>query len=812
MKRSSPADLDAAAVVRADAAWELAGAKAAAAFRKRRYEEALDLVEAKIAAGGDDAWLFALRGEVKRAPGLGKESEAAEDAARASAAAPDCFWIRGYAGRAFAQSGKLAEAKLNLDRALELAPQCGWALEERALVRLALGDAEGGRQDAVKAGADLTLASCLLGAGKPAEALEALTRAQAAAEEADRSFPGAARPDALVMRFETLRGLGRWTDAARTLRELALGARRFTWTAPEADARRLAESLRDLSLASATPELKAWLGFWKGDALLRLSRLEEADKELSAAVAADGALFWPRAWRAWCRLRLGKLAEAAPDADAALALPEGKKAWRAQLLGLRGELGVRLGDCAGAAADLTLALEAGAKPAGPTFARARAYAALGKIKEAQSDLNAVLALEPRHAPACLLRAQLRSKQGNLAGALCDLNRAKALGKPGETWLKLEPPDPEAARGSTVAPARRLGEAAVEPLIELVGLIQAVLDGRPFLIDAVKPRGESTKGDTTRNRQEKMTATRGPRSGPEIAAEMTLYAQEAVARFSPHIDAPLREVFLRAVAIQGNAASPWYGLSQMMMSVTQPPRLKGTGPEWRHPENMRLLAGLETFIERSGFWDFFESRRPQFAKWTRDIRAIMCREAYAERVSGYVGVSINAYYDVILSPLLRDVTLCAILKSDGAMGARTVMCPLSHVSEFYRAYDEDYLLWRGWHEILHMVIDRWTEAHLPEIAPLEPLHALLKGGARRHDWRDCVAEHMVRAVTQRILRQTRGRLAMARLAQRDRLEGYLFQDKFAKSLEVFETSRGVYPTLLDYLPEWLKVLSSWPQRP
>jgi hypothetical protein len=284
-----------------------------------------------------------------------------------------------------------------------------------------------------------------------------------------------------------------------------------------------------------------------------------------------------------------------------------------------------------------------------------------------------------------------------------------------------------------------------------------------------------------------------------------YAEEAVARFSPFIDLELREVFRRAVAFQGNAASPWYGLSQMMMSVSPSPELKGRGPEWRHAENLRLLRALRGFMDRSGVLDFFNSRRPLFEGWTLAIRRVMGREAYAERVSRYVGVEINATYDVILSPLLRDVTLCAILKADGALGARTVICPLTHVSEFYRAYDGDYLLWRGWHEILHMAVDRWTSAHEAEIAAFSELHGRVDGRARRHDWRDCVAEHMVRAVTQRILLQRCGRHAMELLAQRDRLEGYVFQDELAQALEIFEGSRERYPSLLDFIPEWLGVL-------
>lgn len=313
---------------------------------------------------------------------------------------------------------------------------------------------------------------------------------------------------------------------------------------------------------------------------------------------------------------------------------------------------------------------------------------------------------------------------------------------------------------------------------------------------------------SRDPRTKMAATAGLKEGPAIAKDMVRYAEEAVRLFTPSIDAPMLKIFQRAVAIQGNAASPWYGLCQMMMSVTGLPEMRSEGPEWRHPENLRLLEAFRSFAKRARFFEYLDTQRASFSKWTRAIKKTVAKEPYAEAVAGYVGVEINAYYDVVLSPLLRDVTLCAILKSNGLRGARTVICPLTHVSEFYRAYDQDYLLWRGWHEILHMVIDRWTELHIEEISAMAHLHELPQGGAKRHDWRDCVAEHMVRAATQRLLGLRRGTAAMEVLAERDRLEGYVFQDRLVSALSVYESSRKVYPTLLDFFPEWLKVLRQW----
>ena len=107
---------------------------------------------------------------------------------------------------------------------------------------------------------------------------------------------------------------------------------------------------------------------------------------------------------------------------------------------------------------------------------------------------------------------------------------------------------------------------------------------------------------------------------------------------------------------------------------------------------------------------------------------------------------------------------------------------------------------------------FADMHLLEESLLQLGHRtqflLPQRGAKRHDWRDCVAEHMVRAVTQRILRLRRGAAPMRTLACRDKQEGYIFQDRLAQALAIYEASRGLYPTLLDFFPEWLKVLKEW----
>src|SRR5207247_2654151 len=110
---------------------------------------------------------------------------------------------------------------------------------------------------------------------------------------------------------------------------------------------------------------------------------------------------------------------------------------------------------------------------------------------------------------------------------------------------------------------------------------------------------------------------------------------------------------------------------------------------------------------------------------------------------------------------------------GARGARTVHCALTSEATLDAALEpqaED-LLWTGWHELLHLVIDPWSELHAEEAGEFRGLYDGLPANVRRKDWMDCFSEHHVRAATQRLLRSRRGEAAGEALAEIDRVEGY-----------------------------------------
>jgi tetratricopeptide (TPR) repeat protein len=757
-------------------------------FRAGDFKPALAELRARIGLQPRLAFLHALSAEVKRSPRVALFSEALEDLERAVSLEPRSAWMLGYRSKALAQAGRLAEAAEALDAALRLEPSSPWLRAERAFLRRARGDsraiedaAAACRLDAGSYEARLSLAAALGAAGRAGEALAACDAAlELRRRGADAALPGAGRPSPWSLRFELLRAQGRWSEAARSLAQAAHLGERLLWE-PNGNASRgaLEEALRQVEQALLKSRDKRWPHFWRGDILLRLGREEEGEAALEAAVARGGGV-WAVAWRGWARARLGRVGPALADLRrAARSLGPGPQAARLHVIAAR---------ClreAGRAKQIERLLRGAAEqwPQADTFVRlAEARLSLGRGAEADAALRQALETDAGMGPAYVLRAKIRSRRGDLEGALSDLARAKRVrGSLAPLLAPLWPAPASRDIEPAGAPSPRLGRVLVDPRIELAGLLQTALE---------RPR--EPEPDFCR------------RLAPELAA----YVEEGRRRFVPRLEPSLLERFAKTARSRGNAAFPWLGVTQMMMGLSPAPELAVESPAWRDAEDLALLAGLRRFVENSGFLDFCRSWSKEAVRWTRPMAATVEKEPYAETVSDYLGVRVDAYYDVVLAPLLRGVSLRAILLSDdGRRGARTVFCPLSSPellqASVLKPKPED-LLWTGWHELLHMRIDSWTEFYAPETEPFRGLYERLPRHARRKDWLDCVSEHQVRAATQRMLGLRLGTAAQADLAAMDRREGYLFQDALAEGLALYESERGRYPTLFDFFPEWLKV--------
>jgi hypothetical protein len=250
--------------------------------------------------------------------------------------------------------------------------------------------------------------------------------------------------------------------------------------------------------------------------------------------------------------------------------------------------------------------------------------------------------------------------------------------------------------------------------------------------------------------------------------------------------------------------PWFGVIQLLMSVSRTPQMVPVRRAWQNGHDLRLLAELRKFVRKEKFWEFCEANNKSLLARFKSVSVIAEKEDYAETVSRYAGRRIAAFYEIAVSPLLRDVNLRAILiDDDGGRGARTIICPSSSAEDLKKIRsDDDFILWSGWHEHLHLLVDPWSRLYGQELNRYSSCYESIPVSARRKNWLDCAGEHFVRAVTQRLIEIRLGPFHANRLLKIDEAEGYHFSDYLKNSLIEYELSRDKYASLLDFFPRWI----------
>ena len=282
----------------------------------------------------------------------------------------------------------------DLDAALTRAPDSGFALSWRGramfiLTRLpeALGDLE--RACEVLPDYDRGwswLGVSMIERGKLKEAVPLLM-------EGRRLNPW--YPTTLYPLAGALISLGRWTQAAKIMKEAAFIDRAGVWiehrismSHPNPAALR---SRADLDRLVARSPKAAWAWAWRGQTELLLQNYGKALADLTRALALDARDPWPLVWRGETLRRLGEWKAAAADFDAALRLdrtlswPYAAKGDCLRELG-RPREALRL-------LDRSLKLQSFCGPAHAM--RGRALLALGRRAEAKKALDEALELHPQ---------------------------------------------------------------------------------------------------------------------------------------------------------------------------------------------------------------------------------------------------------------------------------------------------------------------------------------------------------------------------------------------------------------------------------
>ena len=287
-----------------------------------------------------------------------------------------------------------------------------------------------------------------------------------------------------------------------------------------------------------------------------------------------------------------------------------------------------------------------------------------------------------------------------------------------------------------------------------------------------------------------------------------YSNEVKAYFEPMKDSKAVEV--TKMLLQE------YGFSydapvDFILRLSQPLQLKRTVP---YSEDVKNRAGGEAnlsvyrdairdFAKKSGFEHFYVSKKVFYERILASVREMFQGRDLVKTVEEYYKDSCNSY-NMIICPLNGNNNYGLRFKSSNdKYDLYPVICGEGKYRE--RFFDNVIL-----HEFNHSFVNPLTEKYRDKVELskklFEPIREFMTSKAYG-EWKITLDEHIVRAVTARMMEMLFGKQVGAEWVIYEKKQGFVYIEPIIESLKRFESLRdsdGV--TFAEYFPNLLSMLA------
>ncbi len=331
----------------------------------------------------------------------------------------------------------------------------------------------------------------------------------------------------------------------------------------------------------------------------------------------------------------------------------------------------------------------------------------------------------------------------------------------------------AAASSEPAPSSAPAEVVmtVDPRVELLSVLR-LLAGPPEAPSEPKPsyRRDAElwfSGFSTHSAVALAAALRSVGAGADLPAEIVLRLSEPPDMYAPD---PIPEGYVEAAGGEESVE--------------------------------RFIEALNDFARASRFTAFYEAHRADYAAFAARAEAEALASISPKAVQAYVGSPMSARYYFALAPLLSEQSAAnfSLRRRDRLEEVRL------RPSRYSPARGHQFLFNHFGsslaHELVHTVIN-------PLVASFESSGAKAPAGCNDrtgNSWSGCMQEHLVYAVTMRILAQDLGEELYGEMADRYKPRGFPYLGLLGERLKEYEADRARYRTLREFYPRLEEVFA------
>ncbi len=217
-----------------------------------------------------------------------------------------------------------------------------------------------------------------------------------------------------------------------------------------------------------------------------------------------------------------------------------------------------------------------------------------------------------------------------------------------------------------------------------------------------------------------------------------------------------------------------------------------------------LKDLRAFSKDAEFSKTFAPLCELMAPPVAAFRSELDKADYLAKLESYAGLDLIGGYSVLLSPLSADGSVASDINEleDGSLSITTVLGPRDTPSfgiEFWSPSLRALLWNKAGHGIADPLADLYPDAVAQSSSAFKP------GTGCMDDWPQCLKEHVVRAVTLRLIAREFGDAAAEEQLRFENDKNFPYLPAMVERLRDYENAREDYPTLADFYPKLLEVL-------
>ena len=217
---------------------------------------------------------------------------------------------------------------------------------------------------------------------------------------------------------------------------------------------------------------------------------------------------------------------------------------------------------------------------------------------------------------------------------------------------------------------------------------------------------------------------------------------------------------------------------------------------------QFIDQLRDFAEVTDFMSFFNAQEDFYDDLIASIESTVV-PSDIQALEEYYGTTPNSY-TIAPIPLFGDGGFGPrVIHEDGTQDMYALIRVASVEDDQFSFGDSAYLRGLLWHEFSHSFVRPFSIRHANELDAYTMLGDAIAEQMQRNGymgWPTIMEEHVVRAVTNRLIYREIGQPAGDEELQSQRNRGFIYIDAILEQLNVYEASRNQYPTFAEFFPE------------